>query len=174
MGVEGAGATHPDARDGVEQSADDKHTQGFGGLQDVLGTGLIQEPVTTGGGCDLHRVEGREDGNSHLDLVQRSEDGDDLGKVHFVHVDVDMQQGKSLHGTSLLQFAKCSSQDLVADSSVSKLQTQLLSGEVLQVLLPQVVALDQSLDGQGDASLLVTLEREGERGWVFKLSRPSF
>ena len=48
----------------------------------------------------------------------------------------------------------------MADSSVSKLQTQLLSGEVLQVLLPQVVALDQSLYGQGDASLLVTLERE--------------
>ena len=102
MRVEGAGATHPDARDGVEQSADDKHTQGFGGLQDILGTGLIQEPVTTGGGRDLHRVEGWEDGNRHLNLVQRSEDGDDLGKVHFVHVDIDMQQGKSLHGTSLL------------------------------------------------------------------------
>lgn len=86
-----------------------------------------------------------------------------------MHVYIDMQQGEALYGTSLLQLAKCSTQDLVADASVPKLQTQLLSGEVLQVLLPKVVTLDQGLYGQGDASLLITLGREGEGQCIMQI-----
>ena len=70
---------------------------------------------------------------------------------------IHMQQGQALDCVAFLQFPEGGSQDFVADTGVAELEAEFLTCEVFQVFLPQVVAPDQSLDCQRDASLLLSL-----------------
>ena len=78
-----------------------------------------------------------------------------------MHVDVHVEQGEALNGRPLLQLAEGGVIDLVTDSRVSKLQSELLASEVLQVLLPQVTTRLERLNGEGNECFLFSLQNYG-------------
>ena len=164
MRIQRAGTAHSYSRNGIEQAVDDEHAQSLGRLKNVVVARVGFEDWS--GRTDRQGLERWQVGHGHLDLVQRSENGDHLGQVHLVHVDIDMEQSQSLDSRALFQLAEGGVVDLVADAGVAKLQPQLLSGEVLQVLLPQVAAGLQGINGQGDEGLLLRLK---ESSWILKI-----